>query len=95
MPRIIIQANPPGGKHAEITLSEHVVAANLGAAHYSVQLMQRLTWATADAEALESRARACEPGDGPMSSALPGRRKSARAPTHLPRARLSATVPSA
>ena len=62
MPRIIIQANPPDGQRADITLSERVVAANLGDAHYGAQLLERLTWATADAEALESRARACEPG---------------------------------
>ena len=38
-------------ERAEITLSERVVAANLDAAHYSGQLLERLTWATADAEA--------------------------------------------
>ena len=56
MPRIIIQAIPTGGEHADITLSERVAAANLNAPHYSAQLLERLTWATADAEARESRA---------------------------------------
>lgn len=96
MPQIIIQANPPGGERGEITLSERVVAANLDAAHYSAQLLERLTWATADAEALESRTRACEPGDDTIPSHLPRRRKSARDLAHLPRAPLSgATAPSA
>jgi hypothetical protein len=87
MPRIIIQANPPGAELAEITLSEHVVAANLDAAHYSAQLLERLTWATADAEALESRTRAREPGDDTIPSSLPRRRKSPRdlaRPPHAP-----------
>jgi len=68
MPRIIIQAIPPGGERADITLSERVAAANLSAPHYSAQLLERLAWATADAEALESRARPCEPGERPIPS---------------------------
>ena len=96
MPRIIIQANPLGGERAEITLSEHVVAANLEAAHYSAQLLERIMWATTDADALESRTLAREPGDDTIPSALPRRRKSARDLAHPPRAPLSgATVPSA
>jgi hypothetical protein len=83
MPRIIIQANPPGGERAEITLSERVVAANLDAAHCSARLLDRLTWATADAEALESRA--CQPGDDAIPSPLLGRRKSAEGLAHPPR----------
>ena len=96
MPRIIIQAIPPGSERAEITLSERVVAANLDAAHYSGQLLERLTWATADAEALESRTRAREPGDDTIPSLHPRRRKSTRDQAHPPRAPLSgATLPSA
>jgi hypothetical protein len=78
MPRIIIQAIPPGGERAEITLSEHVAAANLDAPHYSAQLLERLTWATADAEALESPARPCEPDQRPIPSPLLEQRTSAR-----------------
>ena len=63
MPRIIIQANPPGGEPADSRLSERVVAANLDDPHYSAQLLERLRWATADAEAVESLARASKPGD--------------------------------
>ena len=88
MPRIIIQANAPGGD-AEITLSEHVVAANLDAAHYRSQLLDRLTWAAADAEALESR-------DNPIRSPRSGRRKPARGVSRRPSAPLSrAAVTSA
>jgi hypothetical protein len=82
MPRIIIQAIPPGGERAEITLSEHVAAANLDAPHYSAQLLERLTWATADAEALESRAR---PGERAIPSPFLEQRTSARDLARLPR----------
>ena len=96
MPRIIIQAIPTGGEHADITLSERVAAANLNAPHYSAQLLERLTWATADAEALESRARPCEPGKRPIPSPLLEQRTSARDLARLPRGPLSGgTVPSA
>ena len=70
MPRIIIQAIPPGGEPADITLSERVAAANLNAPHYSAQLMERLSWAAADAEALESPAQPCEPGQRAIPSRL-------------------------
>ncbi len=72
MPRIL-QATPPGGERAEITLSERVVAGNLDTAHYRAQLLERLTWATTDAEALESRIRACEPGEDTIPSLSPAR----------------------
>ena len=55
MPRIIIQTNPRGGDRAEVTLSEHVLAANIDDPHYAAQLIERLAWATADAEAQESQ----------------------------------------
>jgi hypothetical protein len=96
MPRIIIQADPPAGQRADIRLSERVVAVNLNDPHYGAQLLERLTWATADAEALESRSGAREPGDDALPSPLRGRRKSARVQGHLRRAPLSGTtVPSA
>jgi hypothetical protein len=76
--------------------TEHVVAANLEAAHYSAQLLERVTWATTDAEALESRIRAREPGDDTIPSAPPRRRKSTRDLAHPPGAPLSgARVPLA
>jgi hypothetical protein len=54
MPRIIIQVSRPSGQPDRITLSERVVAANLRNEHYVAQLIERIAWATADAEQLES-----------------------------------------
>lgn len=54
MPTIIIQANPECGEHARITLTERIVAASLESSHYGAQLIERLAWAIADAEAIES-----------------------------------------
>lgn len=55
MPRIIIQADALDGDDAGITFTERGVAANLDSSHYTAQLLERLAWATADAEAIESR----------------------------------------
>jgi hypothetical protein len=55
MPRIIVETHP-GAQPIEVTLSERIVAANLGSAHYRAQLIERLAWATADAEKLETQA---------------------------------------
>ncbi|MEA2196351.1 MAG: hypothetical protein QOJ25_402 [Solirubrobacteraceae bacterium] len=93
MPRIVIQAIPPDGERADITLSERVAAANLNAPHYSAQLLERLTWATADAEALESRARPREPGERPIPSPLLEQRTSARDLARLQRDDLLAGRP--
>jgi hypothetical protein len=57
MPQIIIQTNPHSDESAELTFSERVVAANLDSPRYAAQLIQRLAWATADAEAIESQPR--------------------------------------
>jgi hypothetical protein len=54
MPRIIIQVSRPSGGPDRVTLSERVVAANLDSEHYVAQLLERIAWATADAEQLES-----------------------------------------
>jgi hypothetical protein len=54
MPQIIIQADVPGDEAAEVTLTERVVAANFESPHYAAQLIQRLGWATADAEDIEA-----------------------------------------
>jgi hypothetical protein len=55
MPHVIIQANHPGGQGAETTLRERVVAANLESHHFTTQLIERLVWATSDAEEIEAR----------------------------------------
>ncbi|MGO9820061.1 MAG: hypothetical protein ACLPTJ_05330 [Solirubrobacteraceae bacterium] len=54
MPRIIIQTDVLYGENPGVTLSERVVAANLQSPHYATHLIQRLSWATADAEAIEA-----------------------------------------
>ena len=59
MPRIIIQADALDGESAGVTLTERVVAANLDSSHYTAQLIERLAWATADAEAIESGRLGC------------------------------------
>jgi hypothetical protein len=51
MPRIIVQANDDD--RPEVIFSERIVAANLESDHYASQLLERLSWATSDAEALE------------------------------------------
>lgn len=54
MPRITIQADPVRDERCHIMFSERVISANLDDPHYRAQLLERLTWATADAEAVES-----------------------------------------
>ena len=54
MARIVIQALHSDGELRRWTLSERIVAENLDSDHYVTQLVERLSWATADAEALES-----------------------------------------
>ena len=55
MPRIIVQATLPDGRRSQVTLSERALAENLRDRHYARQLLERLSWATADAEGLEQR----------------------------------------
>jgi hypothetical protein len=54
MARILIQAVHSDGESRRWTLSERIVAENLSSDHYVTQLIDRLSWATADAETLES-----------------------------------------
>jgi hypothetical protein len=54
MPKIIVQANQSDGDSGRVTLSERVVATHLHDEHYAAQLIERLTWATTDAERLET-----------------------------------------
>ncbi len=63
MPRIIVQSQS-AAQPTEVTLSERIVAANLDSAHYRSQLIERLLWATADAEELETRE--AEPHNAPI-----------------------------
>jgi hypothetical protein len=59
MPKIIVQADQPSAP-GHTTLSERIAAAHLFDDHYAAQLIERLTWAAADAEALEAQAPAAE-----------------------------------
>ncbi len=54
MPRITVEAVHADDEPRRWTLSERIVAANLESDHYVYQLLERLVWATGDAEALES-----------------------------------------
>jgi hypothetical protein len=54
MPRITVEAVHADGELRRWTLSERIVADNLAIDHYADHLIKRLSWATADAEAIES-----------------------------------------
>jgi hypothetical protein len=53
MARITVEAVHADGEPRRWTLSERIVAENLVSDHYVAQLLERLVWATRDAEALE------------------------------------------
>jgi hypothetical protein len=52
MPKIIIQANQSNADAGRAILTERIVATHLQDDHYAAQLIERLTWATIDAERL-------------------------------------------
>jgi hypothetical protein len=58
MARITVHAVHADGAPRRWTLNERIVAEHLESEHYTGQLLERLTWATADAEALESQSAA-------------------------------------
>jgi hypothetical protein len=80
MPRITVHAVNSAGEPRRWTLSERIVAENLDSDHYIAQLIERLAWATADAEAQESRS------DGRPSAGTAVQPRPA-APRSTPRAR--------
>ncbi|MGA2012802.1 MAG: hypothetical protein ABSH51_20020 [Solirubrobacteraceae bacterium] len=55
MPRITVHALHADGEPRRWTLSERIVAENLSSDHYVAHLLERLRWATEDADVLESR----------------------------------------
>jgi hypothetical protein len=69
MPRITVHAVNSPGEPRRWTLSERIVAENLDSDHYVNQLIERLTWATADAEAQE----ASSPGEAGAGDLKRGR----------------------
>jgi len=52
MPKIIVQADQSDDR-PHVTLTARIVATHLHDGHYARQLIERLSWAAADAEALE------------------------------------------
>jgi hypothetical protein len=54
MARITVHAVHADGELRRWTLSERIAAENLDSEHSRTQLLERVRWATADAEALES-----------------------------------------
>jgi hypothetical protein len=52
MPTIVVRAEHDGDSGPE-TLVERVITANISDSYYAGQLIERLTWATLDAENLE------------------------------------------
>jgi len=58
--QIVVRTDTSGGKANLATLSERIFADNLLSRDYTTQLIERISSATADAEALESETRAPE-----------------------------------
>jgi hypothetical protein len=74
MPTITVRAHETGAGSSE-TLRERVVAAHLHDEHCAAQLIERLLWATTDAEGLElaSHRDSTDELSGPQSSASSNR----------------------
>jgi hypothetical protein len=77
MPRITVQPVNSEGEPRRWTLSERIVAENLNSDHYIAQLIERLLWATVDAEAVEV---ATTPGVKPSLASGPIGRGATDAP---------------
>ena len=86
MPTIIVRAHTSSGEASLATLIERIAAEHLRSRHYTTQLIERITWAVADAEALESRTSAREP-----DTEAPGARGSGGHPMPEPKP-LSAAI---
>ncbi|MGI8801973.1 MAG: hypothetical protein ACR2KV_07345 [Solirubrobacteraceae bacterium] len=54
MPRIIVEATPPGSDEPVLMMAERVLPSDLESEHFAIQLIERLGWAVADAKAVES-----------------------------------------
>ena len=88
MPKIIVQANQSDSDAGRVTLSERVVATHLQDNHYATQLIERLAWAAADAEQLETptdrehaeKHRGLRPGGTPPPASRSPARADARRP---------------
>jgi hypothetical protein len=89
MARIIVHAVHGDGEPRRWTLRERIVAESLADDHYSTQILERLSWATGDAEALElhSPDRAADHDDGARRDALTTSPCGTNASGRLPRVR--------
>jgi hypothetical protein len=56
MPRILVTTEPIGKPDAGVMLDEHIATSDLASNHFAAQLIERIGWALADAEATEHRA---------------------------------------
>ena len=56
MPRISVEADPVEKRGSTMTLLESISPSQIECDHCSEQLVERLHWAVADSERLESRA---------------------------------------
>lgn len=99
MVRITVTADGPTDEADRLTLSERIGAAQLDDRHYVTQLIERLSWATDDAELIETRAPggADDPGaEPPRATTRSTSRREARtrrAPSRKP-LRTQTTNPS-
>jgi hypothetical protein len=53
MPRILITTEPGDAPDAAVMLSERLATSDLASDHFAAQLIQRISWALADAESNE------------------------------------------
>ena len=70
MPSIMVVAHTADGDEAAVFLAERLTTLHLEDAHCAAQLLERLKWASEDAEHAEREAAIPKPVDGP--SAGPG-----------------------
>ena len=54
MPEILVRANLPSDT-GDVMLRERIIPADLESEHFSAQLVERIGWALADADAAEQR----------------------------------------
>jgi hypothetical protein len=85
MARIIIEAVHAEGEPRRWTLSERIVPDDLHSPHYATQLLERLSWAVADAQALEAQASdiTAEDDSGSAGSAGAAEHPAGRAPISI------------
>jgi len=54
MPRMLVTTESPDRSGRQVLLDEHVATSDLASQHFAAQLVERLGWALADAERVES-----------------------------------------